>query len=94
MTNRVQCFELHVDTKEIRNFGPVSGVVANIEPKTLTRLMPGLTGVLANGGWMILSGIQHKEWSEMQGIAEQSGLNSIEVDADGEWRSGLFVLKG
>jgi len=94
VTNRVQCFELHVDTKGIRDFGPVSGVVANIETETLTRLMPGLTGVLANGGWLILSGIQHKDWSEMQGIAEQFGLNSIEVDADGEWRSGLFVLKG
>ena len=25
VTNRVQCFELHVDTKGIRDFGPVSG---------------------------------------------------------------------
>ena len=94
VTNRVQCFELHVDAKGIRDFGPVSGVVANIEMETLARLMPGLSGVLANGGWLILSGIQRKDWSDMQGIAERFGLNSIEVDADGEWRSGLFVLKG
>ena len=94
VTNRVQCFELDVDAKGIRNFGPVSGVVANIEMQTLARLMPGLSGARENGGWLILSGIQRKEWPDMQGITERFGLNSIEVDADGEWRSGLFRTKG
>lgn len=92
--NRVQCLERHVDAKGICEFGPVSGVVANIEMETLARLMPGLSGALASGGWLILSGIQRKDWSDMQGIAERFGLDTIDVDADEEWRSGLFELKG
>lgn len=70
--------------------GPVSGVVANIEWGVLTPLLPGFVGAVEPGGWLILSGILDTEWSQMREATEEHGFTFVELDEDGQWRSGLF----
>ncbi len=65
-------------------------MVANIESGTLVRLMPGFAGALSGGGWLILSGIQRDEWPVVRSATESAGFRFVDVDTDGEWRSGLF----
>ncbi len=69
---------------------PAEGVVANIETGILGPLLPGIRGALGPGGWVILSGILAGEWEGLRATAERHGLSTVDVDADGEWRSGLF----
>jgi len=78
------------DNESLRNLGPVHGIVANIEAGILTPLLPGLHAALRPGGWLILSGILDSQWSDLEDAAASAGLRSGQVDADGEWRSGLF----
>ena len=78
------------DNESLRNLGPVDGIVANIEAGILTPLLPGLHSALRPGGWLILSGILDSQWSELEDAAAGAGLRPVELDADGEWRSGLF----
>ena len=70
--------------------GPVDGVIANIERGLLEPLFDGFRAVLAPGRWMVLSGILDHEWVELEARLGRSGFRCTEVDADGEWRSGLF----
>lgn len=79
-----------VDNEALCALGPAHGIVANIEAGVLTPMLSGLRGALQPGGWLILSGILDDQWSELSAAAEAAGLSSDEVDADGEWRSGLF----
>jgi ribosomal protein L11 methyltransferase len=87
---RVRCVEAMVGPDDLIAMGPVSGVVANIESGPLTRLMEGFAGALRASGWLILSGILADEWPTLSSEAERRGFRLREVDADGEWRSGLF----
>jgi ribosomal protein L11 methyltransferase len=88
--DRVRCVEAMVGPADLIRMGPVSGLVANIESGPLTRLMQGFAGALTPGGWLILSGILENEWPTLRSEAERRGFRLREVDADGEWRSGLF----
>jgi ribosomal protein L11 methyltransferase len=92
VADRVRCVEARVDASDLIRLGPVSGVVANIETGVLASLMPGFAGALSPGGWLILSGILDREWPELRAAAESAGFRFVEVDADGEWRSGLYSL--
>jgi ribosomal protein L11 methyltransferase len=79
-----------VDNPSLRALGPADGIVANIEAGILSPLLPGLRDALRQGGWLILSGILDDQWSELTEAAEAAGMRAGVVDADGEWRSGLF----
>lgn len=70
--------------------GPVDGLVANIESGILHPLLPGFAAAVKSGGWLILSGILEEEWPAMRGAATDHGFDFEALDADGEWRSGLF----
>lgn len=70
--------------------GPVDGVIANIERGLLVPLLDGFRDVLAADDWMIVSGILDHEWSDFADVVASSGFRRMEVDADGEWRSGRF----
>ena len=78
------------DNESLEALGPADGIVANIEAGILTPLLPGLHAALRPGGWLILSGILNSQWSALEKAAGSAGLRSIGLDADGEWRSGLF----
>ena len=88
--DRVRCVEAMVGPDDLAAMGPVEGVVANIESRPLSGLMPGFARALIPGGWLILSGIMAAEWPDVRGVAEQEGLRPREVDEDGEWRSALL----
>lgn len=70
--------------------GPVTGIVANIETGLLRPLCEGFAAALPPGGWLIVSGILHHEWEAVRDELEARSFVFREVDADGEWRSGLF----
>jgi ribosomal protein L11 methyltransferase len=91
---RVRCIEGRIGADGLRRLHPVSGAVANIETGVLKPLLPGFAGALATSGWLILSGILAEEWTSLRDEAERAGFRFVEVDADGEWRSGLFRLRG
>lgn len=90
MSHRVDTLVAWMDSESIQALGPAHGIVANIEAGILTPLLPGLLGALRPGGWLILSGILDSQWQDLEVAATAEGLIACGVDADGEWRSGLF----
>lgn len=92
--DRVRVIEGLVDASALAAYGPVDGVVSNIESATLARLLPGFAGAVRPGGWLILSGILAEEWPSLREAAANAGFHHREVDADGEWRAGLFERLG
>lgn len=90
VADRVRIEMREVDAAWVRRAGPRDGVVANIETGILRRLLPGLVPATAEGGWLLLSGILADEWAALAGEVEASGPGLVAVDADGDWRSGLF----
>lgn len=83
-----------VTADDLRALVPRDGVVANMETGYLRPLLSGLVSSVRPGGWLILSGILAREWEGIRTAAETLGLRSEAVDADGEWRSGLFLAPG
>ena len=90
VTDRVRWIEGFMDADDLAGYGPVDGVVANIESGPLTRLMPGFAHAVRPGGWLILSGILADEWSGLRRATEEAGFVLRAVDTDGEWRAGRF----
>ena len=78
------------DVDMLAALGPRDGVVANIESGILRPLLPGFAAAVKPGGWLILSGILDEEWEGLKADTERAGFRHEAVDADGEWRSGLF----
>jgi ribosomal protein L11 methyltransferase len=91
--DRVRCVEAMVGPDDLAALGPVGGIVANIESRPLSALMPGFARALAPDGWLILSGIMAAEWPDVREVAERHGLTLREVDEDGEWRSALLLRR-
>lgn len=79
------------DESQLASLAPRDGVVANIESGLLRPLLPGFAAALRSGGWLILSGILDQEWEAIRAETEALGFTYVGVDADGEWRSGLFT---
>ncbi len=88
--DRVQWIERLVDAESLATYGPADGLVANIESGVLRSLLPGFAATVRAGGWLILSGILDEEWPALKRETETVGFALADVDADGEWRSGLF----
>lgn len=70
--------------------GRWDGVVSNMETGRLRPLLAGLVGAAAPGGWIVLSGILGHEFDGIRDEMLELGVAFDRVDADGEWRSGLF----
>jgi len=79
------------DAAILAGVGPCDGVVANLESGILRPLLGGFAAALRPGGWLILSGILDHEWPGIRDAAAGAGFRLADVDADGEWRSGLFT---
>jgi ribosomal protein L11 methyltransferase len=90
VADRVQVVETWATSESIVAHGPASGIVANIESGLLVPLFEGFSEALDADGWLIVSGILDHEWEEVEGSLSRCGFRRREVDADGEWRSGLF----
>ena len=90
VADRVQVVEAWATDESLRARGPVDGLIANIEAGLLTPLLPGFRGALRPGGWLMVSGILDHEWDDMAERLAAADFRLREVDADGEWRSGLF----
>jgi ribosomal protein L11 methyltransferase len=88
--DRVSCLRHRVTPDDLAAYGPVSGIVANIESGVLVPLMSGFARALSPGGWLIVSGILDHEWPGLLAAAERADFRFVSLDADGEWRSGRF----
>jgi len=87
---RVEVRHARVDAEKISRLGLFDGVICNIEGHLLAPLLPGLTAAVRPGGWLLLSGILADQWGWFDEAVSGSGFTCTTVDADGEWRSGLF----
>lgn len=90
VSGRVRLEGRAADADWLRRQAPVGGIIANIETGVLMPLLPGFRDALAPGGWLILSGIPADEWPDMRAATEARSFGLVAMDADGEWRSGLF----
>ena len=90
--DRVSWLVEWADKKKLATWGPVDGLIANIESGMLRPLLSGFRTAVAPGGWLILSGILAEEWEAMRAETEAYGFRLQSLDIDGEWRSGLFLL--
>jgi ribosomal protein L11 methyltransferase len=88
--DRVEVVEAFATEDSVAGYGPVSGIIANIEAGLLEPLFDGFARALPPGAWLIVSGILDHEWEAVRARVEASGFVFHEVDADGPWRSGRF----
>ena len=88
--DRVRSVEGSVGAGELGTYGPVDGVVANIEMGTLRRLLPGCAAAVRPAGWLVLSGVLAEEWPVLRKETERHGFELERLDEDGEWCTGLF----
>ncbi len=70
--------------------GPFDGIVANMQTGIILPLLRPFRRVLAEDGWLIVSGVLADEWPRIQAAAAGSGLSLVSVDAEEEWRSAWF----
>jgi ribosomal protein L11 methyltransferase len=87
---RVTIRHAAVSPGSLPGLGRWDGVVANMETGRLRPLLGGLTRAALPGGWIILSGILESEFDEVRDEMVRLGNRCDRIDADGEWRSGLF----
>lgn len=90
VADRVTVREGLVDPAFLATEGPFDGIVANIETGVLLPLVPHLSAALFPGGWMILSGIQAHEATDIVETAVRAGLSLGESDEEPGWWSGAF----
>lgn len=90
VADRVAVVNGFATSEGLAEHGPVAGVLANIETGLLTPLFEGFAAVIAEGGWLIVSGILGHEWDDVRAGLERHGFGFVALDADGDWRSGLF----
>lgn len=92
--DRVEVRHAHVDSADIAELGAEAGgfdgVICNIEGHLLAPLLEGLLAATRPGGWLLLSGILDDQWAWFEASVTDGGATRVAVDADGEWRSGLF----
>jgi len=91
VSDRVRLLETRATSENLVSHGRVSGVVSNIESGLLLPLFAGFSEALSPDGWLIVSGILDHEWDDVEASVVRHGFEPREVDADGEWRSGLFL---
>lgn len=92
VTATVEIVEAYATSDDLAARGPVDGIVANIEAGLLEPLFDGCLRALDGAGWLIVSGILEHEWEEIAARLTELGVEERRMDADGEWRSGLFAL--
>jgi ribosomal protein L11 methyltransferase len=90
VSDRVTPLVASADAEKLEAWGPVDGVVANLETGLLRPLTAGFRAAVRPGGWLLLSGVLDYECDGVREQTEQLGFTCREIDRDGEWRSLLF----
>lgn len=90
VAERVRCVHALVDAGWLAAHGTFDGVAANLQRGILDPLAAPLAAALADHGWLVVSGILEEEWPATVALLKRVGCECMAVDADGEWRSGLF----
>jgi ribosomal protein L11 methyltransferase len=70
--------------------GPFDGVLANLGTEAIGDLLPDLATALADGGWLILSGIPEVESPSASNQAGDLGLVKEAEVVEGGWWTGAF----
>jgi len=94
VTEHVTVLIEKADPDKLAAWGPVDGLVANLETGLLRPLIVGFRAAVRADGWLVLSGILDHECAEVRALTEQHGFMCQATDADGEWRSLLFESAG
>ena len=76
-----------VATGELKDFKIHSQdfILANINKPVLMQTIPSLTLMLATEGILILSGIMKKDLMDIENLAHQSGLHTLDINQKGDW---------
>lgn len=90
VADRVEIRAGWVGPEELAALRPRDGVVANLHPAVLERLLPGFRSAVRSGGWLIVSGILDTEWDGLARAVTEAGFRREALDADGEWRTATF----
>ena len=90
VSSRVRVREGWATASTVAAEGPFDGIVSNIETGILEPLFEGFARALESGAWLVISGVLDHEWNETRQTLSVAGFDFTVVDADGEWRSGLF----
>ncbi len=78
---------ISIATGELKDFQilPQDFLLANINKPVLMMTIPSLTNLLSPEGILILSGIMKKDQSDIENLAHQSGLDTLEIKEKGDW---------
>lgn len=90
-TEAVEVVHARATADSIASYEGVDGIVANLERGLLLPLVRGMASALAEGRWLIISGILQEEWEGVAREVQGHGFDFLEVDADDGWHSGCFV---
>lgn len=91
LTGRIGCLEAEgLDHPEIAGCAPFDLIFANILKGPLIALAPSITGALAPGGCVILSGILNEQADEVIAVYSEAGNSLIERSEIGEWTTTVL----
>jgi len=90
---------VRIERTEVGPDGPrglegVTGVVANLQGDALGELLPGLSRLSGEGGWLLLSGVNRGERNGIVEAAEEAGLVLEEEGTEEGWWVGSFRRRG
>lgn len=94
VAGRVRVVESWATAEDLIRLDPFDGVLANIEAARMTPLLEGLGHAVADRGWLVVSGILAFELEPIADDLRDLGLDLVETDEDGAWRSGRFERTG
>ena len=90
VSDRVTPLVAAADAEKLEAWGPVDGVVANLETGLLRLLTVGFRAAVRPGGWLLLSGVLDYECEGVREPPAQFGFTCPEIDRAGDWPSVLF----
>jgi ribosomal protein L11 methyltransferase len=73
---------------------PFQGVMANLQSRILTSLLPSFASSLEPGGWLIMSGVLREEKDEVLTAAAESGWRFLQAEVEDGWWTGVLTLPG
>ena len=94
VTDRVTVLIEWADVDKLEAWGPVDGLVANLDAGLRRTLIVGVRAAVRPGGWLLLSGVLDHECDELRDETEQLGFTCRTIDRDGEWCSLLLHATG